>query len=337
MNITPYFSIIIPVYNGVRNNIDRCLNSIWMQNIDSHLYEIICIDDCSSDNSREWLSAETQKHDNLVVIENEKNIRQGGSRNKGIKRAKGKYLLFIDQDDYYHPNCLQLIYNHLQKNDLDILIVSNTWELEGKPSDKIQGIRPNTEILSGTRFLEENGPVFVPWKFIFKKDIVINNNLYLRENVKLGEDIDWTFKMLFKAQKVQYQPIILVHYIRGTSNTSNETNRLQILLSCISIYELISTNQCSQKVRNIASNAICYFAKSTLINMLFFNGLQEKQRMLHLFKKQTGLKFSPFINAILKHIKLYAFLSDITAIILKFIMPLWRKFQMKFIWPKIMY
>lgn len=337
MDTTVFFSIIIPVYNGVRNNIDRCLNSIWAQGLDANLYEIICIDDCSSDNSRKWLYSESLKHENLIVIENEKNIRQGGSRNKGIKRAKGKYLLFIDQDDYYHPNSLQLIYDHLKKNDLDILVVSNTWELEGRPSNKIQGVRPNTEMVSGVRFLEENGPVFVPWKFIFKKDLVINNNLYLRENVKLGEDIDWTFKMLFKAQRVQYKPIILVHYIRGKSNTSNETNRLQIFLSCISIYELITTNQCSLKVRNMAINAIYYFTKSTLINMLFFHGFSEKQHMLHLFKKHTNLKFSPLINAIFIHIKLYAFLSDFTAVILKFLIPIWRRFQMKFIWPKIMY
>lgn len=337
MNTTPFFSIIIPVYNGVTNNINRCLNSVWSQDIDSDLYEVICIDDCSSDNSREWLHVKEQEHNNLVVIENEKNIRQGGSRNRGIKRARGKYLLFIDQDDYYHIGSLKVIYNHLIKNDLDILIVSNTWELEGRPSNKIQGLRYNYTILTGMKFLEENGAVFVPWKFIFKKDFVITNNLYLRENVKLGEDIDWTFKMFFKASKVQYQPIILVHYIRGISNTSNETNRLQILLSCISIYNLISTTQCSQRVRNTAINAIYYFTKSTLINMFLFNGFSEKKKMLCFYKRHVDITFPLPIEFIFKHIKIFSLFSEVTALILKFAMPVWRKIQMKFIWPRIMY
>ena len=75
MNKQPFFSIIIPVYNGVSNDLPVCLDSIWKQSLDKRLYEVICIDDCSTDNTRQWLKEQQKEHDNLVVIENEKNIR----------------------------------------------------------------------------------------------------------------------------------------------------------------------------------------------------------------------------------------------------------------------
>lgn len=52
---TPFFSVIIPVYNGISHNLPQCLNSIWHQPIDTNLYEVICIDDCSTDDTRNWL------------------------------------------------------------------------------------------------------------------------------------------------------------------------------------------------------------------------------------------------------------------------------------------
>ena len=94
MNMTtPFLSIVIPVYNGLSNDLSKCLDSIWGQSLPKELYEVICIDDCSTDDTRSWLKEQQKKHSNLVVIENEKNIRQGGSRNKGVRAAKGKYIV----------------------------------------------------------------------------------------------------------------------------------------------------------------------------------------------------------------------------------------------------
>lgn len=75
---TPYFSIIIPVYNGLSHDLPTCLNSIWNQPLDKELYEVICVDDCSTDHTREWLDKEAESHPNLSIIKNITNIRQGG-------------------------------------------------------------------------------------------------------------------------------------------------------------------------------------------------------------------------------------------------------------------
>ena len=75
---TPFFSIVIPVYNGLTHDLPACLDSIWRQPLDSNLYEVICVDDCSTDGTRDWLDVQQQVHKNLAVVKNDVNIRQGG-------------------------------------------------------------------------------------------------------------------------------------------------------------------------------------------------------------------------------------------------------------------
>lgn len=72
MTAKPFLSIIIPVYNGLQHSVQQCLDSIWIQSLDKATYEVICIDDCSTDCTRSWLKEQQKEHDNLVVIENEK-------------------------------------------------------------------------------------------------------------------------------------------------------------------------------------------------------------------------------------------------------------------------
>ena len=74
----PFFTIVIPVYNGLTHDLPVCLNSIWEQSLDKRLYEVICVDDCSTDESRQWLKEQQKKRPNLYLIENKANTRQGG-------------------------------------------------------------------------------------------------------------------------------------------------------------------------------------------------------------------------------------------------------------------
>lgn len=83
----PFFSIVIPVYNGLTHDLPVCLNSIWEQSLDIQLYEVICVDDCSTDGSRQWLKEQQKAHLNMYIIENEGNIRQGGVAKQGSESS----------------------------------------------------------------------------------------------------------------------------------------------------------------------------------------------------------------------------------------------------------
>ena len=111
-----FLSIIIPVYNGAKH-ITNCLNSIWAQDMHTEDYEVICIDDCSTDNTVEVLNNISKGNNNLRVINNNSNCRAGGSRNHGVLEAKGEYIVFIDSDDYFHPGSLKEAVLYLQNTD----------------------------------------------------------------------------------------------------------------------------------------------------------------------------------------------------------------------------
>lgn len=216
---TPFFSIVIPVYNGISNGLPTCLDSIWGQSLDKSAYEVICVDDCSSDNTRQWLKEEKEKHPNLHVIENEANIRQGGSRNKGVKAAQGKYIIFIDQDDYYHSESITQVYSYLKKSDLEILVVDCAYQYPGVESNKLQHNFPHREVMTGDEQIEKNSIPYAPWKFIFLKSLMVDNGLFFAENERI-EDVDWVHILTHHAKRTQYQPILLIHYNKTAMSTT---------------------------------------------------------------------------------------------------------------------
>ncbi len=161
--MSPFFSIILPVYNGLTHDLPICLEHIWSQPLDPDLYEVICIDDCSTDGTREWLHKQQKLHPNLKVLENERNLRQGGARNRGFKEAKGKYIMLVDQDDYYHEGIFEKIYHHLKNNELDLLIVDCAYQTPGHESNKLQHNFKHREVMTGDEMIERNSIPYAPW------------------------------------------------------------------------------------------------------------------------------------------------------------------------------
>ena len=94
---TIYFSIIVPIYN-VEKYLTECLQSVLKQSY--QYYEIICINDASTDNSYDILLKYAKNNKKIIVINNKKNRGLSYCRNQGIEKAKGDYILFVDSDDY---------------------------------------------------------------------------------------------------------------------------------------------------------------------------------------------------------------------------------------------
>ena len=117
-NNKPDISIIIPIYNN-EDSILRCISSIQNQTFKN--IEIICIDDCSRDNTKKILREIAKKDKRIIILDNKKNVGPGVSRNKGIDTAKGDYLMFIDADDYIDDNLLQALYDKAISGPFDII------------------------------------------------------------------------------------------------------------------------------------------------------------------------------------------------------------------------
>lgn len=110
-------SVIIPVYN-VEDYLTECLDSVINQTFDD--IEIICVDDGSTDNSSEILKKYEENDKRLRIITQE-NKGLSGARNTGLENANGKYIYFLDSDDYIEQNTLKEIYEISEKNNLDML------------------------------------------------------------------------------------------------------------------------------------------------------------------------------------------------------------------------
>lgn len=121
-------SFIVPFYN-VELYIEECIRSLYNQDITQDEYEVICVDDASPDRSIEIIEqyrkkmCDVSKSDvcNLKIIRHTENKRQGGARNTGLREAKGKYVWFVDGDDYIQPNCVGAMLKLAEEHNLDLL------------------------------------------------------------------------------------------------------------------------------------------------------------------------------------------------------------------------
>ena len=117
----PKISIIIPVYNVekyLRECLDSCINQT-MKDI-----EIICVDDCSPDNSIKILEGYQQKDSRIKIFRHETNKNLGAARNTGIQNATGEYVWFVDSDDYIDTKACQILYDAIKEFNVDMLCFS---------------------------------------------------------------------------------------------------------------------------------------------------------------------------------------------------------------------
>lgn len=123
-------SIIVPVYN-TECYLKECLDSLVNQNFES--YEIICIDDCSTDASLEILNLYKDEYPNLfTILSNDENIGQGRSRERGIRRARGTFIMFVDSDDYVQPEFLRTYYQYAMQRELDVVAGGYIRDIDGE-------------------------------------------------------------------------------------------------------------------------------------------------------------------------------------------------------------
>ena len=123
-------SVIIPIYN-VEKYLKRCLQSVVRQTYVD--YEVICVNDCSPDNSQFIIDEYEKRYPQLIKSYiNEENLGLGKTREVGINNSNGQYLMFIDSDDYIAPDYIETYYNAMQKGKYDVVIGGYTRDLEGK-------------------------------------------------------------------------------------------------------------------------------------------------------------------------------------------------------------
>lgn len=218
-------SIIVPIYNASKY-LEKCLDSLINQT--KKELEFILINDGSTDNSEEIIKKYKDKR--IKYFKNE-NRGIGKTRNFGIEKSSGKYLMFLDSDDYLETNACEVLYEKVEKESLDLLVfdyyrVEKTSTEEVKiPSFKTSNIKENKDLLLNINL--------GPCNKIYKSDLIKNNNIKFDEKLKY-EDTLFVIKTIYNAKKVAKLDQVLHYYvIHEKSQTTVRDERVFDILKMI--------------------------------------------------------------------------------------------------------
>lgn len=176
-------SIIVPTYN-LENYIGDCINSILSQSLKN--YELILVDDCSNDSTKSIIKEyiDSEKTTDIILLENDRNMGAGYSRNRGLDIARGKYLLFLDGDDIFEYNMLDILYNVCERTKADIVIynfytfdnVTNQMTTYSAPLDRLKKTSESFQ-LSEIKDCAFQYTHETAWDKIFRREFIIKNNI----------------------------------------------------------------------------------------------------------------------------------------------------------------
>ncbi|UUV19297.1 glycosyltransferase [Fusobacteria bacterium ZRK30] len=207
----PLVSIIIPVYN-VEKYIGKCLDSI-VNSMYSNL-EIIVINDCSPDNSEEIIKKYMVEDKRIVYLKNEKNLRVSETRNKGLDNANGKYVAFIDADDYISSNWIKDLVRSIEEKEADVIIGSaKQFEGEQVKDYIIRDLDREKWIDFKNVRMNKNGVI---WNKLYKRELIEQNKFRFNKDIKIGEDLIFVYKVFSKSKRIFYNN--LGHYFYRTEN-----------------------------------------------------------------------------------------------------------------------
>lgn len=228
-------SIIIPVYN-VKNYVGTCIESLYKQEISEKEFEIILINDGSTDNSLNIIQEYEKRYSNITII-SQKNQGLSTTRNNGIKSAKGEYLLFVDSDDLIIDNTLKVMLHLAIQNQVDILkgdyVKANNQEIENGIEIANQNSYTPSSIKTGEQgFIEDYNPMYSYAVLnLYRREFIIKNQIYFLEG-KYFEDVAYTIESYLKAQT--FMAIPLQFYVYRQNDSS--------IMATMSVNKLYSMN-----------------------------------------------------------------------------------------------
>lgn len=211
----PFFSIVLPIYN-VEKYLNRCIESIEHQNFSD--YEIILVDDGSEDKCYE-LCENWRKKDVRIKVIHKENAGLGFARNTGLEAATGKYIFFIDSDDYILPYTLKNIYKRIKEEKIDAVFFGfNRIDKNGKCVFKLKPSPEKTYYSDPEEIKNVLFPEFIArdprtgisrnlrisaWNCCINLEFLRNNNIkFVSEREYISEDIYFYIELFAKLQRV---------------------------------------------------------------------------------------------------------------------------------------
>ena len=201
-------SFILPCYN-VERYITDCLNSIYSQNLSEDDFEVICVNDCSTDGTHDAIAAIQAEHKNLVLLDQPRNMYSGAARNRGLEIAKGKYIWFVDSDDKVKPDVANMLLEMAKTDDLDLLLFNYDEFSESNPQvfKNIDNLFRGTEVMTGCEFVERQfrgklAKLSLLWLRLFRRSLIEENAIRFSD-LYISQDCPFAWETLLRAKRVK--------------------------------------------------------------------------------------------------------------------------------------
>jgi len=289
-------SVIIPVYN-VEEYLRECIDSVLKQTYEN--YEIILVDDGSTDGSGKICDEHATKYEKITVIHKE-NSGPSGTRNAGISVAQGEYIYFLDSDDYLDENAFEKLVSVAESEEADVVFFDAHSFADPKDEFAVkQGYLRKNEYKTDIGYnvlteLNKNKDFHCAiYLMLIRKQVLLKNEINFLESAYCSEDMLFTYQIYCVAQRIAQCHEILYHrrYRKSSIVTSKKT--IRHYLSCKAVYEEIK--KFSEKIGKNADET----AKAFIVRCAF-NALETFTKVPKEEKKGHKKDYSLLKKSILK-------------------------------------
>ncbi len=262
-------SIIIPSYNAEKY-INKCLDSVINQT--KKELEIIVVNDGSTDHTEKIIK---EYKDNRIKYYKNSNQGIGKTRNFGILKSTGKYIMFLDSDDYLEKNACELLYEKAEKDKLDIVICDFYKKYDNGEIEEIHNANfENSSLQENPDIINE---FLSPWAKIYKRELLIDNKIRFVENLKY-EDAPFVIEALDKAKTIGKINECLNYYVIHTNSETTIRDR-----RCFDILKIID------KIRNYTKGKKYLQEKIDKLTVRMITNYTIQQRVQE--NKKIGMEF----------------------------------------------
>lgn len=260
-------SIIIPVYNAEKT-LPYCLDSILNQTYTD--FEIILINDGSTDNSQEMIDTFKKRYPKIIKSFYQKNSGIAKTRNKGIELSKGEYLFFIDNDDYIDNDYIETFVNEIKEKNCDVVI--GGYRRVTEEGKLLFQKEPLNSSWSKYMFI-------TPWGRIYKRDSLVKNNISFL-NLNIGEDVGLNIlaNLKLKIETTTYTGYNWVNKKTSTSNTLHKGMKRNV--DFIPLLDKITKDSKSVKISDEEKQLFEYFIIKTSIYYILHSGRKTRYSLL---------------------------------------------------------
>ena len=198
-------SVIIPLYNSAKW-LPKCIESVLNQDISDDDLEIICINDGSPDDSEKIAKHYQKAHPDSIIVLSQENQGPSGARNNGMKNATGKYICFVDPDDFVEPNVFGGLLEQMERQQLDMLrfnykIVDEDYHPVAKRDFELV-FDYSPCVMSGAEFLANRLDIACNiWRYFYRRELIVSNQIWFFTG-DYFDDTPWLPLVLIKAEQI---------------------------------------------------------------------------------------------------------------------------------------